>query len=141
MRIEQGRLEDFIGKAVVCITTNGTVLKNGKANMGGGNAKTIAQLLPWIPQKLGEKIAQAGNRVHLLGEGIVSFPVEHSFDSWADLPLVQQSAQQLRALADQNNWQQIVLPLPGCGGGGLDRKVVEKLLAEYLDERFLILTQ
>ena len=134
----KGDLFEHLGAAPVVITTNGTVKKNGKANMGQGNAKQLSMKCPWASEKLGKMLQEKGNHVHYLGEMIISFPVEHTWLDLADLRLVEQSAIELKALADEMNWTVIYMPLPGCGGGGLSSKSVLPILEKYLDERFII---
>ena len=64
----------------ICITTNGFVKKNGEAVMGRGCAKRAAQLMPGLPEILGNALNSQGNQVYAHGpwEGIeiVTFPVK-----------------------------------------------------------------
>lgn len=157
----------------LCITTNGFVKNNGSAVMGRGCAKQAAQLLPFLPDRLGQLIRTNGNNVQILHEAdataLVSFPVKpeggviNSMDdivqhmqsrvpsngwmpgwAWkADLSIIERSAQQLVALANQR-WpdplHRIVLPRPGCGAGELDWQQVRPMLKHYLDDRFAVIT-
>ncbi len=141
MRFETGNLLDYVGKAPVVITTNGTVRKNGKANLGSGNAKEMGEAHPWIETKLGWLLDQFGNHVHYLDENIISFPVEHSWQEYADIDLVRRSAIELVMLADQSGWTDIYMPLPGCGKGGLRPSDVIAVLAPILDTRFIVLNK
>jgi hypothetical protein len=88
---------------------------------------------------LGEALAARGDHVALLGERIASFPVEHSPFDIPDLGLIARSARELVELCVQG-WAEVVLPRPGCGGGGLDGSEVSALLAPVLDDRFLVVT-
>lgn len=54
----------------------------------------------------------------------------------ADLKLIEQSAGELRELADMRCWSHVVLPRPGCGAGELDWIDVKPILVMYLDNRF-----
>ena len=139
MKKIKAEIADIIGAEYLCITTNGTVKKNGEANMGRGNALEASRLLPWIPEKLGNMISEHGSRVHYLGGRIFSFPVEETWVSQADIKLVEKSARQLKHLADEMKPGRIYLPVPGSGGGGLDGKKVESLLDSILDERFILI--
>jgi ADP-ribosyl-[dinitrogen reductase] hydrolase len=124
---------------VVAITTNGKVSRTGKNVMARGTAKQAAERFPELPQLLGEKIAAAGNHVHELPGRLVSFPVEHTPYEVPDLKLIEQSSRELRQLADDKGWEKVIVPRPGCGGGGLSWGDVRPLLAPYFDERFRII--
>ena len=124
---------------VVAITTNGKVGGNGRNVMARGTARQAAERFPALPQLLGEKISRDGNHVFDLGAGLVSFPVEHTPWEVPDLRLIRQSGRELRELADTRGWQRIIVPRPGCGGGGLSWGEVRPLLEPYFDERFLII--
>ena len=140
MREISGNVWDYQKNAIVAVTTNGQVTKSGKAVMGRGVAAQAARLYPWFPERLGACIAANGNHVHYLGDNLVSFPVEHSPYEVPDLGLIEQSARELAALADQAGWTAIVVPRPGCGGGGLSWHDVRTLLEPYFDDRFLVIT-
>lgn len=141
MKFETADLLDYIGKYPVVITTNGTVKKDGKANLGRGNAKEAGKMLGWLSEKLGDLIADRGNHVHHIDGLLVSFPVEETWTSYADLRLVERSAFELRALADTKKWEKVYMPLPGCGGGGLRPSDVISVLAPILDDRFIVLSR
>lgn len=141
MRFETGNLVEYLGKAPVVITTNGTVRRNGKANLGTGNAKEVGDAVPWLEAKLGYLIDQFGNHVHYLDENIVSFPVEHTWQEYADMALIKRSAVELVMLTDQAGWSDVYMPLPGCGKGGLRPSDVIMKLAPILDSRFIVLNK
>lgn len=140
MREIQGDLWVYPGRAIVAITTNGHVNAKGECPMPKGCAKQARERFPELPSVLGAAIAAGGNHVHVLGQGLVSFPVEHHWLDLPDLRLIERSAQELVALADVRGWSQVVVPRPGCGGGGLDWRAVEPILARYFDERFLVIS-
>lgn len=64
----------------ICITTNGFVKKNGEAVMGRGCARTAAQLMPGLPEALGNALKSQGLQVYAHGPWngieIVTFPVK-----------------------------------------------------------------
>lgn len=124
---------------VVVITTNGKLFHDGSAVMGDGCGTEAAKRVPDLPMRLGRLLAQKGNRVFDLGDGIVSFPVETSPSELCSINLIRRSALELRKLADLNGWTEIVLPPPGCGGEGLCAVEVRPLLEEILDDRFLLI--
>lgn len=134
-----GDIWQYRFEAVIAITTNGQVSRRGRAVMGRGVAAQAARLLPELPDVLGALISSRGNHCHYLGNSLVSFPVEHSPFEHPDLRLIERSARELAALADQHGWKRVLLPRPGCGGGGLLWRDVRPLLEPHLDQRFLLI--
>jgi len=135
-----GNIWDYQGKAIIAITTNGSVSRSGKANIGRGVAAQAAVLFQTLPEILGAAIIKGGNHVHYLENNIVSFPVEHSPYEIPDLHLIKRSAKELVQIADELGWSQIVVPRPGCGGGGLLWRDVKPILELYFDQRFIVIT-
>ena len=136
-----GDIWAYLGQGIVAITTNGQVTKKGDAVFGRGVARQAQERFPEIRKRLGGCLRSFGNHVALLGHGLVSFPVEESPWSSPDLQLIRRSAQELRSLADREGWELVVVPRPGCGGGGLSWKEVRPLLADLFDDRFLVITK
>lgn len=126
------------GRAVIAVTTNGSLTRDGRAIPGRGVAKQAAERFPELRTRLGEQLMLGGNHVYEIMPGLVSFPVEETPFSQPDKRLIRQSAEELRLLADTSRWQQIVVPRPGCGGGGLRWKEVRPLLADFFDQRFIV---
>ena len=127
--------------AIVVITTNGSVARNGRAIFGRGVAHQAALRFPALAERLGRLLAEGGNHVFDLGCGIATFPVEETPWSLPDLRLIARSAEELRTLADRAGWQRIVVPRPGCGGGGLQWQDVRHLLEPWFDERFVVVSK
>jgi len=127
--------------AIIVITTNGSLTRDGRAIFGRGVARQAALRFPGIAEKLGRALAEQGCHVYDLGSGVVSFPVEETAWSQPDLRIIARSAQELRLLADRSGWQRVLVPRPGCGGGGLAWKDVGPLLAPWFDGRFVIISQ
>ncbi|MBV5339068.1 MAG: ADP-ribose-binding protein [Deltaproteobacteria bacterium] len=125
----------------IVITTNGSLTPDGRAIFGRGVARQAALRHPDLAEKLGSLLSAQGNHVFDLGNGIVTFPVEETPWSLPDLRIVARSALELRALADSAGWEQIIVPRPGCGGGGLAWKEVKPLLTICFDERFVVISQ
>lgn len=136
-----GDIWEYGATGVIVITTNGSLTRDGRAIFGRGVARQAALRHPGLAEKLGSFLAEQGNHVFDLGEGIVSFPVEETPWSLPDLRIVARSARELRTLADVSGWQQIVVPRPGCGGGGLAWKDVKPLLETCFDHRFIVISQ
>lgn len=135
-----GDLWDYLGRGIIAITTNGYVTRDGRAVLGLGVARQAGELFTDLDVRLGLVIRDGGNHVHELGDGLVSFPVEDSPWSLPDLRLIRRSARELRELVDRRGWPQVVVPRPGCGGGGLDWSDVAPILAETFDSRFHVIT-
>ena len=129
---------NYLGQGIIAITTNGSLTPDGRAIPGRGVARQAAERFPELFRQLGLLIQAEGNHVHELPGGLVSFPVEDTPWSLPDLRLIRRSALELRALADQRGWQQIVVPRPGCGGGGLRWEDVRPILEGHFDERFIV---
>jgi hypothetical protein len=104
-------------------------------------AKQAALRIPGLSETLGRLLSDQGNHVFYLGHGIVSFPVEETPWSLPDLRIIARSAQELRVLVDRSGWQQVIVPRPGCGGGGLTWKEVQPLLELWFDDRFIVICQ
>jgi hypothetical protein len=136
-----GDIWEYAGTGIIAITTNGSVTADGRAIFGRGVARQAAGRFPDLAEKLGRLLIKNGNHVIDLSNGIVTFPVEETPWSLPDLRIIARSAQELRALADSNTWQQLVVPRPGCGGGGLAWEEVQALLEPWFDERFTVISQ
>jgi hypothetical protein len=126
---------------VIVITTNGSLTRDGRAIFGRGVARQAALRFLGLADKLGRLLAEQGSHVFDLGNGVVTFPVEESPWSLPELRIIARSAQELRALVDGSGWRRIVVPRPGCGGGGLAWKDVQPVLAPWLDDRFIVISQ
>ena len=135
-----GNLWDYLDKGILAITTNGAVTRDGRARLGQGAARQAGERCPHLAAELGKASCTGGNHVHPLSGGLVSFPVEDSPWSLPDPVLIRRSARELRDLADRLGWSMVVVPRPGCGGGGLSWRDVAPLLAGVFDERFHVIT-
>ena len=129
---------------VICITTNGTVKKDGSAVMGRGCALEAREKFRGIDKKLGSLLKVSGNGVYILenfGKCILSFPVKHNWDEMADINLIEKSLKSLVRMVDFYGWKIVALPRPGCGNGGLNWDDVKPILQKYLDDRFIIVNK
>jgi hypothetical protein len=136
-----GDIWEYAETAIIVITTNGSLTKDGRAIMGRGVARQAAARGYGLAENLGRLIALHGSHVFDLGSGIVTFPVEETAWSLPDLRIISRSAEELRLLADRNRWSRIVVPRPGCGGGGLAWHEVKPLLEPWFDNRFSVICQ
>jgi hypothetical protein len=136
-----GDIWEYAETAIIAVTTNGSLTNKGLAVFGRGVASQAAIRFPGLAEKLGRLLSEKGSHVHDLGCGIVSFPVEETAWSQPDLRIIARSARELRTLADSVGWQRIVVPRPGCGGGGLPWKEVKPLLEPWFDSRFIVISR
>lgn len=141
MRETVGDIWEYAGRGVIAITTNGSLTKDGRAIFGRGVARQASQRYSGLAAALGGFLAAQGNHVFDLGGGIVSFPVEETPWSLPEPRLIARSAEELRCLADHSGWGRIVVPRPGCGGGGLLWQDVRPLLEACFDHRFIVISQ
>jgi hypothetical protein len=141
MKEIRGDLWDYHRQGlVVAITTGGLVEKSGCCAMPRGCARQARELLAGLAWTLGQQILLHGNHVFDLGRRIVSFPVEESPFQVPDLRLIERSGRELVELTDYKGWSQVVVPRPGCGGGGLEWQEVRAKLEPLLDDRFLMIS-
>jgi hypothetical protein len=129
----------------ICITTNGDTRQDGRAVMGRGIARQAKIRFPELPELLGSDLLNIGNTLHVYDHlRLITFPVKHHWNHAADLLLIQTSAVQLRAVMDASLLaigdivNEVFLPRPGCGNGGLRWSAVKPLIAPVLDDRFTI---
>jgi hypothetical protein len=121
----------------ICVTTNGEVMKNGKAVMGAGNAKFVRDTFPGIDLKLANYLGRFGNRVFDLGRfeyqgrqlNIVSFPTKHEWKNNSVVELISKSANELSELLKKRQFGTVYLPVPGCSNGKLKWSEVSPALS------------
>jgi len=135
-----GDLWDHLGAAVVAVTTCGQTDRRGRAIMLRGCGRQARERFADLPERLGKLLQTAGNHVHDLGCGLVTFPVEAGPFEVPDPRLIERSCRELVALANARGWARIVVPRPGCGGGGLRWEDVRPVLARHFDDRFSVIS-
>jgi hypothetical protein len=147
MRQTTGDLWQLPGDAR-CITTNGTLKKDGRGVMGRGVARQATERYRGLPGILGKHLVRWGNHVGVLIEQgetasmpLIAVPVKHEWHEMARLELIKQSMRELVALTDDRGWGTVILPRPGCGNGGLKWEYVEQVIAPILDARFVVVYQ
>jgi hypothetical protein len=167
MKVYKTDIWKALGKAVLCVTTNGFVKEDGSGVMGAGIAKQAKERFPGIEYRLGYHLMTKGNCVGIIWENpiLCSFPVKptimkitskhqlvpHMRDKiklntnapgWAcvaSLDLIRLSAQELFDLTEKNSWKHVCLTKPGCYNGNLRWEDVEPILDGIFDERFYII--
>ena len=145
MKEIEGELWDYYGKpdTVICITTNGTLKRNGCGVMGRGCAKELLRRVPDADALLGSHLQAFGNVVGRLfvepSTYILTFPVKHNWWEKADLQLIIESVKMLHHWAVQYPNTTFLLPRPGCGNGRLQWADVKPLL-QSLPDNVLVIT-
>jgi hypothetical protein len=130
---------------LVCILTNGQIRFDGDAVMGRGQAKEAATLFPELPSLVADALLRHGNLPAYLGGfsangrryQLATFPTKHKWRDRASLELIEQSAFHLMRLVDANGFENVLLPHPGCGFGGLNWDVVRERLEPVFDDRII----
>lgn len=149
----------------ICITTNCTLMANGKNPMGGGCAGAAARKWPELQEIYGRLLSLAPNVPVIMGwasktnsdnfvsalddttgistrthTAVVAYPTMVDISEDANLKLVRRSAKLLIEMADLFYWNSVVIPRPGAGIGGLDWDTeVKPELRELLDKRFVLI--
>lgn len=142
MKEAKGDIWEYAGlfADACCVLTNMTVA-GGKLIMGGGQAREARDRFPSLPalwSHLNDTGVMLYDREDLYV--VVSFPTKYHPSDNSDIELIEQSAQTLVKLADKYQWQEVVLPRPGCGLGGLKWEEVRPILQRHLDIRFTVIT-
>jgi hypothetical protein len=140
MREITGNLWDYHAKGKwVCITTNGSVRRDGYAVMGRGVAYEAAQRFPGLQEHLGRVLTRSGNHVWpFVRWGVATFPVKYRWMEKADIDLIEQSAYELEEKMSALNAKEVYLVRPGCGNGGLQWENVKPILVPILNDNFII---
>ncbi len=135
----------------IVIPVNIGYKSDGTSVMGRGLAYQCAQRFPEVPERWGA-VCQAlnGNVTTMFDEDLnfIYFPTkplnaEQPHLSWkgkATLALVKKSLTGLLHVAKQHGLDNCMVPSVGCGNGGLSARVVHRLMAEHLDDRFTLIT-
>lgn len=166
MRICRTNIWSHLGTAaVIFVTTNTDVKKDGEAVMGAGIAKQALQRWPNIGKILGNlsraKIETPSCLITESGTEIWSFPTKRAqlhnpemilpayrskfpgpiVPGWAcysDKVLIEVNMEWLRSnFADRPAISQFLLPWPGVGNGGLTKEAIFPIVSK-LDDRFIL---
>ncbi len=135
----------------LCILTN-RIVRDGKNIMDGGSAYEAAKRDPELPKILGTKILgiEASGITNdtaftdvlelrpAAKPAILAFMTKEDFRNKSDPDLIRQSAIELMQLIDLHQWNNVLLPRPGCGLGGLSWEMVSSILIPILDQRVTI---
>ena len=142
MKYVNGNLWDFHSTGPVCITTNGVIKKDNTLVMGAGIALQAKERFPSIPGTLADLVRVYGNHTfYLTVENLFSFPTKDNWWERSDIDLIVRSSKQLVDITDRMGFAQVYLPKPGCANGQLSWPVVNKVISDILDDRFVVVMQ
>jgi O-acetyl-ADP-ribose deacetylase (regulator of RNase III) len=151
------------GVDAICITTNGHYTLTGEAVMGGGCAGEAARRWPECCTRLGKLLKSTksnipfviaaldenGNYLEPSSELIknkqykclvFSFPTINKLINGSNLQLIKQSTVLLVDYVNQYKLNNVILPRPGVGIGGLQWSEVKEIISPLLDDRFTIVS-
>jgi hypothetical protein len=118
--------------SVLCITTNGTLQKDGGIVTGAGIAQQATERFPDFNLYVGKLLKRYGHHCYVTPYGLVSFPVKFNWFEMADFHLMGCSFIELVKLIEFYQWSNVFLPRPGCGNGGRDWNDVAPLLKDII---------
>jgi hypothetical protein len=127
----------------VCITTCGTLRKDGCLVMGAGIAKEAATRYPWLQKAAGEALVRNGLQVEFFNKDrLILFPTKFQYYEDSNLSLIENSAFQLTVKLNRMNLlgpagillppTRMLIPRPGCGNGRRGWAEVAPILDKYL---------
>lgn len=151
------------GVDAICITTNGQYTIQGPACMGGGCAGVCARRWPSTADRLGMLLRQFKQNIPFVigaldenGEALVltkdtikerkfkclilSYPTIHNIINGSNLQLIKQSSALIKDYVDSFGLQNIMVPRPGVGIGGLTWTEVKPAIEPFFDDRFTIVS-
>lgn len=141
MKEAYGDLWNYDGDAVIVITTNGAVKRNGECVMGRGCALEAKNRYPGLPAALGKAIKERGNiPFYFPTQRIMTLPVKHIWNQPADPELIRRSLMAMVEKVDKLGLEKVVMPRPGCGNGQLSWDDIRPMCEEILDDRFTVIT-
>ena len=117
-----------------CIPTSGALTGSGEAVLDAGVAREAAQRFQGLASDLGRLIASRGNHVHLIRQGLVSFPVKQYEWAKPSPQIIERSARELAGLVGTGK---TLLPRPGCGQDELTWEMVAPLLS-FLPDNIIV---
>lgn len=151
MHLITGDLWDELGKAaLILVSTNAMVNRDGKLVMGRGAAKEAADRFPGLAAAFGAELAERNlvgnvygllyNPVPLEGADLIligAFQVKYHWRDMADLELIGYSTAQLRRLALLHPEKRIAMNFPGISNGRLQRWQVEPIISALPDNVYV----
>ena len=132
----RGNLWDQKADAI-CVTTNGSVRKDGKAVMGHGCALQAKKRFPGVDETLGTMLKEFGNHVTFLKKlryCVFSFPVKERWQDDPDIDVIYRSALEIRKYADLFGYKRVLIFRPTNRKPSWNE--VKPVLGNILDDRF-----
>lgn len=125
----------------IVIPVNATLDRNQELVMGAGVALAAKERWPWLPTASATRTDWPVYtfRIPKTEKFIVHFRTKKHWRTPSTEDMVRKSAAALRRWVDYKGVvSQVVMPRVGCGLGGLAWIDVERILKNYLDERFYV---
>ena len=126
----------------ICVTTNGSVRKDGKAVMGRGCALQAKKRFPGVDETLGAMLKEFGNHVTFLKKlrncYVFSFPIKERWQDDPDRELIHRSALEIRKYADLFGYKRVLISRPTNRKPSWNQ--VKPVLEDILDNRFCIVS-
>jgi O-acetyl-ADP-ribose deacetylase (regulator of RNase III) len=127
------------------IPTNGIINARDEAVMGRGVAAQAKRRFPRLPKMLAAHLKLGGTHVSIFPAlRLFSFPTKYHWKGRSRLDLIKRSTEELAFRVNKVEYlvgaHHIALPRVGCGEGGLDWEEVRPILAERLDDRFVVVS-
>ena len=144
MKIYKANIFDYLLDCHICVTTNGSVKKNGEAVLGRGNALEATWYIPRLKNHIGVDNKEYGTVVHYYPNWkLFAFPVKYKWHQHANLDLIRNSCKQLVHYIKEYKIDKVLLPVPGVGNGKRCIADVMPILDQefkgYEDRIFLVL--
>lgn len=134
------RDQQFYKQNVIVFTGNSYIKNNGRLVMGAGCAKMIRDAYPTVDKGLGNQISHLTdyNLVWLEVKGptpfwLGAFQVKYSFQSKAQVSLIERSVKELTRVADLRPNYTFHLNYPGIGNGKLAYETVQPIVDKLPD--------
>ena len=140
---------DFSRDNVWLATTTNNVVTGHGLVMGGGHALEVVRRYPDIDHYLGSEIFKLGPtgsiRYGLIvspKDRVLAFQTKGHYRLPSTIDIIESSCAKLKAFMDEHpEIEEIHLPMPGVGLGGLRLADVEPVLGEYMfDDRLVVWT-
>jgi hypothetical protein len=127
----------------ICVPINTNITRQNKLVMGKGFALEIKKRSPGIDiafaesLKLNMNACFAYSDMFFSGIKLIGFISKLNWWEKSTMDILVKSAHELMGLCSALNLQNVLLPAPGCGCGGLNIELVKTTLDGIVDDRII----